>query len=190
MPWNWFREHKNLWDKKKVIISRCKYLSDPLCTHQNRRRQHQRQKEQEQPNNKKGSSHKCTMIKMEEPPPFYHFWIRRRGLSSTLTCLSIVAVIIIACFLPIHPVNASSCSDLEEQIVDLNASLGMLTLCSIFNFHFRFNFHSGVCAGARIQNHYFVYFKNYKLFSIGRLLGFVFKISFEVCSSDWWVSVI
>ncbi|XP_055299651.1 sodium/potassium/calcium exchanger Nckx30C isoform X2 [Sitodiplosis mosellana] len=63
------------------------------------------------------------MIKMGEPPPFYHFWIRRRGLSSTLTCLSVVAVIIIACFLPIHPVNASSCSDLEEQKFDENISL-------------------------------------------------------------------
>lgn len=112
------------------------------------------------------------MTKMEEPPPFYHFWIRRRGLSSTLTCLSVVAVIIIACFLPIHPVNASSCSDLEEQNIDLNTSIGMLASCSIFNFIF-----SNV--RARIQN--------YKFFLIGHLLVFVFKISFEICS-EWLMS--
>ncbi|XP_031616925.1 sodium/potassium/calcium exchanger Nckx30C isoform X3 [Contarinia nasturtii] len=62
------------------------------------------------------------MIKMEEPPPFDQFWIRRRRLSSTLTCLSVtaVAVIIIACFLPIHPVNASSCGEVEEIQDNLN----------------------------------------------------------------------
>lgn len=90
--------------------------------------------------------HKCTMIKMEEPPPppslspssplpsppssFDQFRIRRRGLSnSTLTCLSVViaVAVIIACFLPIHPVNAGSCKEPKEG-VEINETLliGML----------------------------------------------------------------
>lgn len=80
------------------------------------------------------------MIKMEEPPPllspspsppsFDQFRIRRRGLSnSTLTCLSVVVAtaVIIACFLPIHPVNASSCKVEPEEGVEINETLiGML----------------------------------------------------------------
>lgn len=91
--------------------------------------------------------HKCTMLKMEKPPPsplspsespspsppssFDQFRIRRRGLSnSTLTCLSVViaTAVIIACFLPIHPVNAGSCKEKEpKEGVEINETLiGML----------------------------------------------------------------
>lgn len=74
---------------------------------------------------------------MEEPPPFYQFWIRRRGLSSTFTCLSIaVTVIIIAALLPIHTVNAGSCKDVvedEEIIEETNITLGMCLLSFRFD---------------------------------------------------------
>lgn len=80
------------------------------------------------------------IIKMEEPPPpslssspplSDQFRIRRRPLSNstTLTCLSVIvatAVVIIACFLPIHPVNANSCKEaklLLKESLEANESL-------------------------------------------------------------------